>query len=452
MVGSHRQIGLSQQLVNHYLINLSADLGRLWSKPLTRKLVFVEQLVEPPHDRSEGRVPDVTLIMPCLDEKDSLPSCISNARKALMLIEAQFGLTGEIVIADNGSTDGSQLLATSMGARVEPVKSRGYGAALIGGCKGARGRFLLMGDADGSYDFTDGVAMIGRLTEGADLCMGSRFLGGIAPGAMPWKNRYIGNPILTGMLNLFFRSGIDDAHCGIRAITKEAFTACELSSTGMEFASEMVIKAKLRNFKIEQVPATLSPDLRDRAPHLRPWRDGWRHLRYLLMLSPTWLFGVPALLAMMLGGGLLTAAAADYLVPGTAPQIGQYWTLLGSALAALGHLAMLMALAGHLYGIRAGYRQPTWVTRLATRFATLESMLVSGLSLIGLGGALLVWVALGWSVRDFQAARTIFPPVVGTLALTLGMQTILGGFLMAIIAGHNARFFDDSEIESKVRR
>ncbi|MGB7654496.1 MAG: glycosyltransferase family 2 protein [Novosphingobium sp.] len=389
--------------------------------------------------------------MPCLNERESLPFCISNAKKALALIAAKYGLSGEIVIADNGSTDGSQWLAETMGARVQPVDDRGYGAALIGGCRGAKGRFLLMGDADGSYDFTDGVAMIGRLTDGADLCMGSRFLGGIAPGAMPWKNRYIGNPILTGMLNLFFRSGIDDAHCGIRAITKEAFTACELSSTGMEFASEMVIKAKLRNFKIDQVPATLSPDLRERAPHLRPWRDGWRHLRYLLMLSPTWLFGVPALLALALGSGLLGAAAADYLVPGTAPQIGQYWTLLGSTLMALGHLALLMALAGHLYGIRAGYRQPTWITRLATRFATLETMLVSGLALIGLGGALLVWVALGWAVRDYQAARTIFPPVVGTLAVTLGMQTVLGGFLMAIIAGHSARFFDDAAPGSTVR-
>lgn len=403
-------------------------------------------------EAASAPLPDVSIIMPCLNERESLPFCISNAQKALSLISEKYGLSGEIVIADNGSTDGSQWLAETMGARVQPVEDRGYGAALIGGCRGAKGRFLLMGDADGSYDFTDGVAMIGRLTEGADLCMGSRFLGGIAPGAMPWKNRYIGNPILTGMLNLFFRSGIDDAHCGIRAITKEAFSACELSSTGMEFASEMVIKAKLRNLKIDQVPATLSPDLRERAPHLRPWRDGWRHLRYLLMLSPTWLFGVPALLAILLGGGLLGAAATEYLIPGTAPQIGQYWTLLGSTLMALGHLGMMTALAAHLFGIRSGYRQPTWVTRLASRFATLETMLVSGLGLIGLGGALLVWVALGWAVRDYHSARTIFPPAIGTLSLTLGMQTVFGGFLMAIIAGHNARFFDDPAAGSKARK
>ena len=149
--------------------------------------------------------PDVSIIMPCLNERDSLPFCISNAQKALAMMAERYGLTGEIVIADNGSTDGSQWLSETMGARVQPVSERGYGSALIGGCRGAKGRFLLMGDADGSYDFTDGVAMIGKLVEGADLCMGSRFLGGIAPGAMPWKNRYIGNPLLTGVLNLFFR-------------------------------------------------------------------------------------------------------------------------------------------------------------------------------------------------------------------------------------------------------
>ena len=185
---------------------------------------------------------ELTILMPCLNEAETIEVCV---RKALGFFK-RTGISGEVLIADNGSTDGSQWLAETMGARVEPVAARGYGAALIGGCRGARGRFLLMGDADGSYDFTDGVAMIGRLVDGADLCMGSRFLGGIAPGAMPWKNRYIGNPVLTGVLNLFFRSGIEDAHCGLRAITKEAFTNCALSSTGMEFASEMVIKASLK--------------------------------------------------------------------------------------------------------------------------------------------------------------------------------------------------------------
>jgi len=387
--------------------------------------------------------PDVSVIMPCLNEIDSLPHCIANAKAALAEIEARYSLTGEVVIADNGSTDGSQALAKSLGARVAPVARRGYGAALIGGCTAAAGRYLLMGDADGSYDFCDGVAMIGRLVDGADLCMGSRFQGGIADGAMPWKNRYIGNPALTGMLNLFFDSGIDDAHCGIRAIRKQAFLDCNLTSSGMEFASEMVIKASMRGLRIDQVPASLSPDLRDRAPHLRPWRDGWRHLRYLLMLSPTWVFGVPALLAILLGATLLVGAPAEFLYPNTLPQIGAYWTLLGSTLVALGHLGLLMALAGHLYSIRAGYRQPSRITRIAARFASLETMLIAGLALFALGAAILVAVSYGWANRHFQPAPSLLPPAIGTLAITLGMQNALGGFLMAIIGGHEARFFDD---------
>jgi hypothetical protein len=199
-------------------------------------------------------------------------------------------------------------LATELGARVVPVTERGYGAALIGGCRAAAGRYIVMGDCDGSYNFVEGVAMVAALEWGHDLCMGNRFKGGIAPGAMPWKNRHIGNPGLTGVLNLFFRSGIGDAHCGLRAIRKEAFERLGLSGTGMEFASEMVIKAALLKLRIAEVPATLSPDLRERAPHLRPWRDGWRHLRYLFMLSPTWVFGVPGIAALGLSALIFAVA------------------------------------------------------------------------------------------------------------------------------------------------
>ncbi len=386
---------------------------------------------------------DVSVIMPCLNETQSLPHCIANAQDALARIAARYGLTGEIVIADNGSTDGSQALAQGLGARVVPVARRGYGAALIGGCEGAWGRFLLMGDADGSYDFTDGVEMIGRLVAGADVCMGSRFAGGIAPGAMPWKNRYIGNPVLTGMLNLFFRTGIKDAHCGLRAITKAAFLDCRLTSSGMEFASEMVIKASLLGKRIDQAPATLSPDLRTRAPHLRPWRDGWRHLRYLLMLSPGWVFGGPALLALLIGLGLLTGAGVELVHPGALPQIGTYWTLLGTALVAMGHLALLQAMAAHLFAIRSGLRRASRGTRAMARWASLETMLISGAGLLALGGAILGLVALGWVHRHFQQTASLLPPALGTLALQLGMQNAFGGFLMAIIAGNEARFFGE---------
>ena len=193
---------------------------------------------------------DVSIVMPCLNEAQCLPVCIANAKEALAIIALRSGLSGEIVVADNGSTDGSQEIARSLGARVVPVERRGYGAALIGGGIGAKGRFIVFGDADGSYDFREAAPMIERLVDGADLCMGSRFRGGIAPGAMPWKNRYIGNPVLTGILNLFFRAGISDAHCGLRAVTRETFDGLKLCGSGMEFASEMVIKAALQRRSI----------------------------------------------------------------------------------------------------------------------------------------------------------------------------------------------------------
>lgn len=388
-----------------------------------------------------GNRPDVSIIMPCLNEIQSLPHCIANAKLAADQIRVAYGLCCEIVIADNGSTDGSQAYATAQGARVVPVPRRGYGAALIGGCEGGYGRYLLMGDADGSYDFTDGVAMIGRLVDGADLCMGSRFAGGIAKGAMPWKNRYIGNPVLTGILNLFFRSGIDDAHCGIRAITKRAFLECGLTSTGMEFASEMVVKASLRGLKIEQAPATLSPDLRDRAPHLRPWRDGWRHLRFLLMLSPTWVFGVPALVAALVALGIFGVALGYDLGWITGTHVtGPGWTILAGFLLTVSHFSILMAMATHFYGVRTGYRNLRgWFDRLSP-VLTLEHALVLGLGLMLFSGVALAVIAAQWRSGGYLPLPSVLPLVMATTAGAIGVQTALGGFLLAIIAGHDAAF------------
>ena len=384
--------------------------------------------------------PDVSIVMPCLDEVQSLPHCIGNALEALARLRTEQGLSGEIVIADNGSTDGSQALATELGARVVPVSRRGYGAALIGGCEGALGRYIVMGDCDGSYDFTEGVAMVAKLEEGFELCMGSRFKGGISPGAMPWKNRYIGNPALTGILNLFFRSGISDAHCGLRAIRKRAFLRLGLTSSGMEFASEMVIKSALLKFRTAEVPATLSPDLRERAPHLRPWRDGWRHLRYLLMLAPKWLFGLPSLAALLLGAIILGQSAMQYLAPGSFPSVGDYWTIIGSALLEIGHLALILTVAGQIYALRAGYRAPGKITRAIGRMATLEHALVAGLAGVAAGATVLGLVYAGWVQRDYAMAESVFPPVFGALLVTVGIQTMLGGFLLAIVSGNEARF------------
>jgi glycosyltransferase involved in cell wall biosynthesis len=388
----------------------------------------------------------ISIVMPCLNESKSLPHCIANAQAALAEMEARFGLGGEVVVADNGSTDGSQALARSLGATVIDVTERGYGAALIGGFSQARGDYLVMGDADGSYDFTNSVAMIERLLAGADLCMGSRFLGGIKPGAMPWKNRYIGNPALTGILNLFFRTGVDDAHCGLRAIRKEAFESLNLSGQGMEFASEMVIKASLKHLRIEQVPATLSPDLRGNAPHLRPWRDGWRHLRYLFMLSPTWAFGVPALAMMTAGTTILAVAILAMLGAFRGPiPIGESWTIIAAFLLTAGHLAGIMALATHIYGVRQGYRPlRTSLHRLGSAL-TLETALIVGGLMILISIVALFAIGLWWSSHGFAALPNTVPLLLAAVTGVVGIQTMLGGLLIAVIGGNEARFTGGGE-------
>lgn len=384
--------------------------------------------------------PDVTIVMPCLNEVDSLRHCIGNALEALARMRIELDLSGEIVIADNGSTDGSQALATELGARVVPVAAKGYGAALIGGCRGAWGRYIVMGDCDGSYNFTEGVAMVAELEKGADVCMGNRFRGGIAPGAMPWKNRHIGNPALTGILNLFFRTGMGDAHCGLRALTKDAFDRLKLTGSGMEFASEMVIKASLLDLRMVEVAATLSPDLRDREPHLRPWRDGWRHLRYLFMLSPTWVFGVPGLAALGMGLTILFTAALHAL--GVLPWVpfGESFIAVGAMLTLVGHIATIMAVAAHLHGVRQGYRRPRrWLE--GNRFATLETCAIGGISMILASLVALVAVGFYWEASSFSALPSILPVTLAGLLGALGLQTLFAGFLLAVLGGNEAQFY-----------
>lgn len=386
----------------------------------------------------------VSIVMPCLNEAESLPHCIANAHDALQRIAKAHGLSGEIIIADNGSTDGSQDIARSLGARVVDVTARGYGAALIGGFNAAAGHYLVMGDADGSYDFTDSVSMIGALEQGAELCMGSRFKGGIKPGAMPWKNRYIGNPVLTGILNLFFRSGISDAHCGLRAIRKDAFQRLNLSGSGMEFASEMVIKASLHDLVIREVPATLSPDLRQRPPHLLPWRDGWRHLRYLFMLSPSWAFGVPALLLIAAGMGILLFSALRLAGWVGGPIVfGDSWSIVAGFMITTGHIAAMMQVATHLFGVKQGYRP---LNPLLARFGTvlnLEYALVTGAALILAGMAGLAAIGIWWRDLGFAALPTTLPLVAAATTGAIGLQTALGGVMIAVINGNDAAFVND---------
>lgn len=384
--------------------------------------------------------PDVTIVMPCLNEMQSLPHCMANALDALSRLRTELGLSGEILIADNGSTDGSQALALELGGRVVAVHERGYGAALIGGCRAAQGQYIIMGDCDGSYNFTEGVAMVAELQKGFDLCMGNRFRGGIASGAMPWKNRYIGNPALTGILNIFFKTGMRDAHCGLRAIRKNAFDRLNLSGSGMEFASEMVIKAALLNLNMIETPATLSRDVRDRAPHLRPWRDGWRHLRYLFMLSPKWVFGVPSALAIGAATIILATAVMHALgLVGDVP-FGESWIVVGALLLSLGHMAGMMSIASYLHGVRAGYRLPkTWLASFSDAL-TLEGCVVGGLSLVGAAAVSMLGVAAYWGLDSFSALPTILPVALAGAAAIIGFQTLFGGFLFAVIAGNDANF------------
>lgn len=387
---------------------------------------------------------DVTIVMPCLNEAKWLPACIANAKEALTRIRTELGLNGEILIADNGSADGSQLIARALGATLVEVSQPGYGAALTSGMTSASGAFLVMGDADGSYDFRECVEMIRALINGADLCMGSRFKGEIKTNAMPWKNRYIGNPLLTGALNLIFGAGVSDAHCGLRALTKACFERLRLSGHGMEFASEMIIKAALRGEQIAEAPVTLSPDLRDRLPHLRPWRDGWRHLRYLLMLSPTWVFAVPATCAAALSLAIWTYAAVETSLGASATSpIGNQWIILAGAMIGLSHVAGLLAAATHLYGVREGYRRPAPWTESMVQWISLESMLASGLAVAASGFAILLTLFSYWTQHGHTMIGTVLPAVTGTTLIVVGAQNVLGGFLLAIINGHEAEFLKE---------
>lgn len=395
----------------------------------------------PAHD-----APDVSIVLPCLNEAATLSRCIGNAWQALATISDQFGLRGEIVVADNGSTDASQEIAAQLGARVIPVTQRGYGCALRAGCAAALGRFIVIGDSDGSYDFREAVPMVGELLAGKELCMGSRFKGRIMPGAMPWKNRYIGNPALTGLLNLFFRSGMSDAHSGLRAFTADAFARMRLSATGMEFASEVVIKASLLRLKRSEVPITLHPDQRNRDPHLRPWRDGWRHLRYLLMLSPGFLFLGPA---TVLGGVsaallILLVLAHDSTMLHIGPfAFGDHWAIIsGAALIACAEFAVF-GLATTLYGVREGYRTlDPWLVRLFG-YLRLENMILAGLVLMALGLGLLLHVAGVWTAHDFGSLALVRETVAGSVSLLLGLQALFGGFFLAIVNGNHTELAAD---------
>jgi hypothetical protein len=374
---------------------------------------------------------EVTVLMPCLNEAQTLTACV---RKAQGFFEGR-GVIGEVLIADNGSADGSQELARNAGARVVHVATRGYGAALRAGIQAARGRYVIMGDSDDSYDFSNLQGFVDALRSGHQLVMGNRFAGGIRPGAMPPLHRYLGNPVLSFFGRLFFRSPVRDFHCGLRGFDRDAMLKLDLSSPGMEFASEMVVKATLAGLRIAEVPTTLSPDGRDRPPHLRSWRDGWRHLRFLLIHAPAWLFMYPGLAFMALG---LAAGAA--LVQGPLPlgrvTLDVHSLLYAAVAVSLGLQMLMFAGASSSHAVQIGVlpRMPHglgWVQRV-----TLEQFLLGGLALVVIGLALAAYSVVLWSGEQFKAIdpgtlmRVAIP--AATLMLT-GSQVITSAFLLEFI-------------------
>ena len=373
----------------------------------------------------------VTILMPCLNEAETLAVCVQKARAAIDAL----GVDGEVLIADNGSTDGSQQIAEENGARVLAVPVRGYGAALIAGIENARGEYILMADADDSYEFGHLPRFVEALAADKDLVMGNRFKGGILRGAMPPLHRYLGNPVLSFVGRLLFKVPAGDFHCGIRAFRAEPMRALHLRTTGMEFASEMVVKASLMGLRIGEVPTTLQPDGRTRAPHLRTWRDGWRHLRFLLMYSPRWLFFYPGV-ALTVLGFLLSV----WLLPGER-HIGRFSFDVDSLTYALGMLLIgvqitVFAISAKLYGTRQGFLPPNPTFEKVLQDISLETGLLIGVAflLAGLGIAIysiLVWHATGFG--QLTATRMLRLTLPSATALMLGIEIIFANFFLGLL-------------------
>ena len=366
---------------------------------------------------------EVSIIMPCLNEAETLETCI---RKAQWFI-AENDIAGEVIIADNGSDDGSQEIARKLGAVVVNVPAKGYGSALKGGIAVARGKFIIMGDADDSYDFSNLNPFVAKLRNGYDLVMGNRFKGGIESGAMPFLHRYLGNPVLTGIGKLLFGSPCNDFHCGLRGFRKDAISDLELQTTGMEFASEMVVKATLHKMQITEVPTTLSPDGRSRPPHLNTWRDGWRHLRFLLMYSPRWLFFYPGIF-LILGGFLATLS----LLP--SPKV--HSLLYSSTAITIGFQIVMFALFTKVFGISEGLLPEDRRLNKLFQYLNLETGLIVGTLLLALGVAASVYAFGIWGQHDFGSLNpTETMPIVipGVTCLALGIQAIFSSFFLSIL-------------------
>ncbi len=373
----------------------------------------------------------LTILIPCLNEAETIEIVVNKSLRSLSLL----GISGQVLIADNGSTDGSQLIATNCGARVIEVDTKGYGAAIRGGILESDSEYIVMGDADDSYALDDLTLFIAKLDEGYDLVMGNRFMGGISPGAMPWLHKYLGNPVLSWLGRVFFKVPIGDFHCGLRAFRTDSIRGLNLKSEGMEFASEMVVKASLNGLKIAEVPTTLKPDGRSRAPHLRTWRDGWRHLVFLLAASPRWLFLYPGIVLSSLGllGTILTS---------TGPfAIGQIQLDLNSFLFSIGLImvgtqTMFFGILARIFSTNFGTLPASKsVTKFANKFS-LERGIVLGIllllvSLVGAFGLLGHWQGDSLVGLDRDSALRVSGLVI--LTSGVGIQTLFASFFASML-------------------
>lgn len=374
---------------------------------------------------------ELSIVMPCLNEAETLEMCID---KGLDFLK-RYAISGEIVIGDNGSSDGSQDIARGCGARVVDIKTRGYGAAIYGAVMQSRGKYCIMGDADDSYDFSKLEGFVEQLRNGADLVMGNRFLGDIKPGAMPWKNRYIGNPVLSGIGRLFFHAQVRDFHCGLRGFSRDAFLRMNLRTTGMEFASEMVIKSTLLNMNIVEVPTTLSKDGRSRPPHLRPFRDGWRHLRFMLLFSPNWIFLYPGLLLMtfgfIIGGALIVRPLSFYGVHFNIGTLIYCVTTID-----VGFQSVIFAVLSRAYAMQEGlFPQSSKISKIAELFNFEKGIIVGSILLIVgfslMGYAFYIWSGKMFGDLDFDIILRII--IGSSLALSIGSEVLLSTFLLSIL-------------------
>lgn len=375
--------------------------------------------------------PELSVVMPCLNEAETIAVCI---KKAQRFFERE-GIQGEVVIGDNGSTDGSQKIAEDLGARVIAVPEKGYGNALFGGISAANGTYVMMGDADDSYDFSNMMPYVEKLREGYDLVMGNRFKGGIKKGAMPFIHRYLGNPVLSFIGRLFFNSSIGDFHCGLRGFSKEAFYKMDLKTSGMEFASEMIVKSSLNNLKIAEVPTILSPDGRTRPPHLNTWSDGWRHLRFLLLYSPKWLFFIPGMVLMILG--LVTSSILIYNPVTIGEVTFDVHTLLFTSVCILiGFQFLLFYGLTKVYTVENGLLPKSDTYDKQFKFINLEKGLIVGFLLVVLGIVLSVVAYNYWSeinygnITNSSTLRLVIPAVTSML---MGVQIILFSLFFSIL-------------------